>query len=625
MERLIKDANEWAKANGKAANLSIENFSDVVTAIDYIQQKQNIANTTAREAGSTIAGSFGAMKAAWDNLVTGFADPKADLGQLITDFTTAASTALANAVPTVVKALGGIATAVEKLAPIIGEKLPELIEQVLPPLLNAASSLVQSIASALPDLIKIISDALPSVLNTLIPVAMEALITVVSAISNALPQILKIIEDNIDVISNGIFTVVSAIGMMILQALPTLADMVVKWLPKALEFVQRNMSKFTSAIGKIVKTVGTMIVKLAPVIFPMLIDIGKDLIKSLTEGVTNNSSEAVSGILTVIEAIINTLLDPNTLLTIMNCGLQILLALISGIADNMDKIMDLVFLLVENLIAFVVLAIPDLVEGIGKAGAKVVTEVIPKIILKLGEKFGDILDWLLGEDGVLGWIPKMINGCIELGKGIWSGMWSGISSMWESVIGVGSKVVGWIVSGVTNAIDKLKELGVKMVKKVVEGIKSVRHWIEDALMGSGVSDWLEEKMEQTGEAGADGYVSGQEKGFDIHSPSRKMERIGQMVMAGFNKGIEEEDEPTFGEVAKVNMDALTSKGVKSNMGGILGVQTDRMNDLLSMLTQIMNNGQETVIPVYIGGHQIEEILVDGKNRIVTRSGGQVNV
>ena len=83
MERLISDANEYAQTIGMAGDLSIDSFSDIVTAIDLVQQKQGIAGTTAKEAATTIEGSLNMTKAAWDNLITGLADPDADIGQLM--------------------------------------------------------------------------------------------------------------------------------------------------------------------------------------------------------------------------------------------------------------------------------------------------------------------------------------------------------------------------------------------------------------------------------------------------------------------------------------------------------------------------------------------------------------
>lgn len=89
MERLIADANEYAAANGKAADLSVDSFSDIVTAIELIQEKQHIAGTTAKEAATTIEGSMNATKAAWSNLVTEFGKPDADIGARIADMFTA--------------------------------------------------------------------------------------------------------------------------------------------------------------------------------------------------------------------------------------------------------------------------------------------------------------------------------------------------------------------------------------------------------------------------------------------------------------------------------------------------------------------------------------------------------
>lgn len=82
MERLIADANEYAAATGRASDLSIDSFSDIVTAIDLIQEKQGIMGTTANEAAQTIEGSINMAKAAWANWVTGLGSDTADMQEL---------------------------------------------------------------------------------------------------------------------------------------------------------------------------------------------------------------------------------------------------------------------------------------------------------------------------------------------------------------------------------------------------------------------------------------------------------------------------------------------------------------------------------------------------------------
>ncbi len=59
MERLIADANKLRAANGETADLSIEKFSDVVTAIHTVQTEMDITGTTAKEAATTIEGAIG--------------------------------------------------------------------------------------------------------------------------------------------------------------------------------------------------------------------------------------------------------------------------------------------------------------------------------------------------------------------------------------------------------------------------------------------------------------------------------------------------------------------------------------------------------------------------------------
>lgn len=180
MEQLIADANAYAAANGQAADLSIDSFSDIVTAIELIQEKQGIAGTTAKEAATTIEGSFNSTKAAWDNLVAGFANPDADLGQLMDNLIVAVvgdkqgEGLLNQLIPAVERALQGIGQFVQKAAPIISQYLPGLMNAILPGLLSAATSLVAGLVKALPTLIGIVIRQIPSIIAQLKAAVVES-------------------------------------------------------------------------------------------------------------------------------------------------------------------------------------------------------------------------------------------------------------------------------------------------------------------------------------------------------------------------------------------------------------------------------------------------------------------
>lgn len=636
MERLIADAealDSTFKASRDKNGKYAMSFNDIIDAIEIVEEKQQILGTTANEATKTISGSFGSLKAAWENLVTGFADPDADLGELINNVVTTASTALKNAVPTVVRALGGIATAIKEIVPIIGQELPGLVQDVLPQLLEAAASLVQALAGALPGLIDVLAKELPSVLNTLIPVAIEALITVFTAISNALPDILKVIEDNIDVISSGIFTIMSTVGEMLLEALPLICDMIVKWLPKAIEFIQKNIGKLTSSIGKVLSAVGGMIVKLFPVIFPQLMKIAVDLLKQLTKYITENANTVVSGIMEIVFVIVNTLTNSDTLMQILHCALEIIFALAEGILNNLDQVLAAVGALIVNITTFLVESIPELVSEIGKNGAKIITDVIPDLLIRIGEAGGELLGKIIETIG--GWWADIFGAASSVFANIGGGLLDAWDYIKQKVSDFGELVWG----GIKDVFSGMWEFGKEIGTNIWKGIKSMWGKLKDALnpvnwvKGTGLidTDDLKEKMKNYGADAAEGYVKGQREGFDINSPSKKMRWVGQMVMAGFTKGTEDEAENAVDPFEDISRNVMKigepgdAFGVKSKVGGANEVQNSRINDLVEIMRGFMSQGQEIVIPVYVAGRQVDEILVNGKNRITTRSGGQVNV
>lgn len=133
MQRLIKDANTYAKSIGQASNLSINSFSDIVTAIDLIQQKQNIAGTTAREAATTIEGSVNTMKAAWDNWLAGLGQWDVDFGQLTNDLVESIEIAAQNVLPRLGSIIG-----------ILVASLPELLSGVAPALVESLTGIAST-------------------------------------------------------------------------------------------------------------------------------------------------------------------------------------------------------------------------------------------------------------------------------------------------------------------------------------------------------------------------------------------------------------------------------------------------------------------------------------------------
>ena len=218
MERLISDANEYAQTIGMAGDLSIDSFSDIVTAIDLVQQKQGIAGATAAEAATTIEGSLNMTKAAWDNLIAGLANPDADMGQLIDNLVVAIvgdkeGTGLLNQIiPAIQRAVEGIGTFLQAAIPALATQLPGLIQSFLPVLIQSAVTLVTSLISALPGVINTLVTILPDMIDVVINGIVDALVTAVPLLVAQMPQMVKAMASGL---IKAASTLVSAGGRLI--------------------------------------------------------------------------------------------------------------------------------------------------------------------------------------------------------------------------------------------------------------------------------------------------------------------------------------------------------------------------------------------------------------------------
>ena len=198
MQRLIDDANEYAASIGEASNLSIDSFSDIVTAIDLIQQKQHIAGTTAREAATTIEGSVNMAKAAWQNWVTELGKDDADMEKLTTQLVDSVTTAASNIVPRIAVIAGAAMAALSEQLPSAVEQLGASLSEYAPTLGASVMSLIGTVAqmameyapTALLAIVGALTTFLTEYAPTLLQAAMTMFLAIVQALTESGPQIM---------------------------------------------------------------------------------------------------------------------------------------------------------------------------------------------------------------------------------------------------------------------------------------------------------------------------------------------------------------------------------------------------------------------------------------------------
>ena len=328
MERLIADANKYRESIGESADLSIDSFADIVQAIQSVQEAQNIAGTTNKEAMSTIEGSGAAVKAAWENVITtigrGEGMQEAFDG-LITSLFGGENGGgmLDNILPRIEQVMQGIGDFVSKASPIIADKLPALIEGIVPSLLNAGVQLIdglsQGILSALPTLMPIVVDVLMQIVHTLIDnapmiisVGIQLIGELVIGISQALPElipatidaILTIVDsllDNIDLVIDAALQLAIGIATGLINALPKIVE-------KAPYIVEKLALGLIGAIPKLVLAAGQLIVAIANALLNAgvkMMQAGANLVDGLKNGFIQSWNNFVNKVKEMASNLIN--------------------------------------------------------------------------------------------------------------------------------------------------------------------------------------------------------------------------------------------------------------------------------------------------------------------------------
>lgn len=240
MQRLLNDAT---KISGVKYDLG--NLADMYSAIHIIQQEMDITGTTAKEAATTLTGSFAAMKAAAEN-VMGNWSTGADLTEPLQALADTAQTFLVdNLLPMIGNVLAGIPEIVYSLVPELlqtgtellsslaqgfTEGIPEFFSTALPQLLaftdqlrdNAASfvdaglnlitQLLNGLIAGLPDLIAyvpdiiinicgVINDNMPKILAQGVSIIVQLIAGLVQTVPSLLANWKKILEAVLSVIS----------------------------------------------------------------------------------------------------------------------------------------------------------------------------------------------------------------------------------------------------------------------------------------------------------------------------------------------------------------------------------------------------------------------------------------
>lgn len=557
MERLIEDANEYAESIGKASDLSIDSFADVVQAIQLIQEKQNIAGTTGREAMTTIEGAANATKAAWENVITAIGRGEglddAFNGLMSSIFGEQEGEGLLNQViPRIQTTMEGIGTFVSQAAPMITEKLPELINSIVPSLLESAGTLVgaigQGLMTAIPTLLPVITDVFMQIvegftnnISSFTEVANEIILTLIQGLIQAAPTLVE-----------GATQLVTGLATGIGQMLPTL-------IPAAVEMILTIAQGLIDNADQIVQGAIELMTGLTEGITqatPILIEKIPELVTSLAQAIIDNAPALASALTQCLPQILQAIV-------------QINLALVQAIIQGGIMLLEPIGQIIMQMITQIGASAGQFVAQVAATGAQVLaamqqwlSQLPAKLVYWAGFAAGRFVAtlmtlpqrlsavWTSITTAVTSFATQFAQQAAEMAKAFFNNLVNGLQTLPAKLRSLGQQLVG--------AFKELPEKFAEIGGQIVEGL-----W-------NGISEgwkWLKESVANL----ANSLVEGVKAGLKIGSPSKVFaDEVGKWIPAGIAAGIQ----------------------------GNLKVLDNAMNDMMAELTESPASGTFIMEPAY---------------------------
>lgn len=374
-------------------------------------------------------------------------------------------------------------------------------------------------------------------------------------------------------------------------------------------------------IDNLFPIIANKIPELISSILPQLVDSGVKIIQALVSGVQQNLPTLVNSAMQIANSIINGIVQ--MLPQLFDMGLQIIEQLMIGIGQQaptlipliIDCLLNMLNTLYENVPKFLdagVKLLDGLVTGIINSIPKLIA-TLPKIVTDYINNLATYFPTFLEQgcnillklvDGIVNNIPKLIDAIPK----IITGFINGVSNNLPKIIETGILIIGKLVVGLIQAIPQLVACVPQLTNAIIKGFRDV-DWSQIGVnivkgIWAGIKALAGWLISKVrGFAG--GIVDGFKGALGIHSPSRVMrDMVGKFIPQGISVGIDKEM-PTLEADTLANLKGLYNKMQNVINSDSLGIGNRSIGN--SYINNIVNNTSPNISNI-INNH----IDIDGR-------------
>lgn len=382
--------------------------------------------------------------------------------------------------------------------------------------------------------------------------------------------------------------------------------------------VWNAIKEFFSQVWEAIKTIFSTVFEVIKTLVTTYFNLYKTIIQTVfnvIKTVITTIWEAIKGVFTTVFNVIKTLVTTyfNIYKTIIQTVLTIIQTVITTVWNTIKTVIitvlnaiktifSTVWNAIKTIISAVVSGIKGLITGDFTAVKNSITTIMNTIkstITTIWNTIRSTVSTVLG--AIKGAVTSVFNGIVNAVKGamgnVLNAVKTGFSNVKNHITGLASQAFTW---------------GKDLVMGIVNGIKSCIGAVGDAVKG--VADKIKSFL----------HFSVPDEG-----PLTDYESWMPDFMGGLAKGIEKSRGMIQKAVSGVSSDMVVSPKV-SSMESMTGTgtaaQPEGISGMLSAITSAIENikpdSGDIVIPVYLGGTTLDEVIVSAQQRANLRSGGR---
>ena len=411
---------------------------------------------------------------------------------------------------------------------------------------------------------------------TAIQTTFTTAITVIQTVLNTAWNTIKTVIQTVWNLISGFFT---AIWNTIKNTVTTVVTAIQTFLTTAWNTIKTVVTTVMNTIYTVVSTVWNTI---------------KTVITTIITAIQTFISTAFNTIKTVISTVVNAIYT--VISTVFNAIKTVITTIITAIQTFITGAWNTI----KNTISTVVNAIQTVISNVFNTIKTVVSNIMNGISSTISSIWGNIKSTV---SNVVGGIKDSVSNAF---KNILSGIKGAMSNVFNAVKGGFDNVKNFMGNLASEAFNWGKDL----ISGIVNGINNCIGWVTDAAsnVGNAIRSFLHFSVLDEG-------------------PLTDYESWMPDFMSGLAKGIENSRGVIRSAMKNVSADMVISPHAEvapTTVGGVSQL------DLTELITAIKGSfpkggtagGGDIVIPVYVGGTMLDEIIVNAQQRANLRSGGR---